>query len=116
MAIQNVTLFTCDGCKTTEQRNLKKDCDGGLSEVVLPPYWLEVNTRAYPRVGRDEIIQLLCTRCATLTRTFFNQLPGTRRMEDAEVAAPLLASLTDTDFVDIPIPNKPVPPYVPRKG
>ena len=51
MAIQNVTIFTCDGCKTTEQRNLKKDCDGGLSEVVLPPYWLEVNTRAYPRVG-----------------------------------------------------------------
>ena len=122
MAIQNVTIFTCDMCKTTEQRNLKKDDDGELSEAGLPPYWLEVNTRAYLQVGKDEIIRLLCIRCATLTRNFFSQLPATRRLEDSTAIVDPLFPSPDIDPDDMPppvpkpFPNKPIPPYVPRKG
>lgn len=104
MAIQNVTLFTCDVCKTTEQRNMKEDDVDGLSEASLPPYWLEISTRAYLQVGKSEIIRLLCVRCATLTITFFDQLPATRRLEDSTAIVDPLFPSPDIDPYDVPPP------------
>ena len=116
MAVQNVTIFTCDMCKTTTQRDMKEDNGGKLDEAITPLFWSEVKTTSYYSHGPTTADWLLCDRCTILMDTFFSQLPTTRRLEDAEVAAPRLSLLADTDYSNLPMSPKPVPPYVPRKG